>query len=168
MSISIGISIGVVKMPTWRYSMQIPEGEEDKYVKASLREVSISHKHAIELAREIRGMMLDEARRYLEEVIAMKRAVPFKRFKKKVPHRRGLQRWCTGRYPVKAARYFLKLLDNLENNAEFKGLDTSRLKIVHCVALMGRKRKKYIPRAFGRATPYFDVLTHVEIIAKEV
>jgi large subunit ribosomal protein L22 len=145
------------------------EIEDDETIaKASLREVSISPKHAVELAREIRGMMLEDARAYLEDVIAMKRPVPFKRYNRKVPHRRGLHKWYSGRYPVKAAKYFLKLLDNLENNAEYKGLDVSRLKIIHCVALKGRKRKKYIPRAFGRSSPYFDTLTHIEIIAKEV
>lgn len=155
-----------MKMPTWRYSIQ--NVDEDKVAKAALREVSISPKHAVELAREIRGMMLHDARSYLEDIISMKRAVPFKRYKRKVPHRRGLSKWCSGRYPVKAAKYFLKLLDNLENNAEFKGLDVSRLKIIHCVALRGRKIRKYIPRAFGRSTPYFDTLTHVEIVAEEV
>ena len=85
-----------------------------------------------------------------------------------MPHRCGLTGWPSGRYPVKAAKYYLKLLDNLENNAEQKGLDISRLKIVHCAAFRGRKRRKYIPRAFGRATPYFDTLVHVEIVAEEV
>jgi large subunit ribosomal protein L22 len=142
--------------------------DEERMVKASLREASISHKHAVELAREIRGRMLEDARRFLEDVVAMRRPVAFKRYNKKVGHRRGLRGWFSGRYPVKAARFFLKLLDNLENNADFKGLDTSRLKIVHCEALKGRKREKYIPRAFGRSSPYFDILTHVEVVAMEV
>jgi len=155
-------------MPTWRYSITIPEEEEEKYVKASLREVSISPKHAVEIAREIRGMYVEDARRYLEEVISLKRAVPFKRYKKKVPHRRGLNKWYAGRYPVKAAKYFLRLLDNLINNAEEKELDVERLKIVHCAAHRGRKIKNYIPRAFGRSSPHFDTLVHVEVVAKEV
>jgi large subunit ribosomal protein L22 len=155
-------------MPTWRYSIKIPEEEEEKYVKASLREAPISPKHAVEIAREIRGMYVDNARRFLEDVASMKRPVPFKRYKKKVPHRRGLNKWYAGRYPVKAASFFIKLLDNLVNNAEDKGLDTDRLKIIHCVAHRGRKIKKYIPRAYGRSSPYFDTLVHVEIVAKEV
>jgi len=155
-------------MPHWEYSYKIPEDKEDVMVKASLREVSISPKHAVEIAREIKGMYIEKARRYLEDVIKLRRPVPFKRYNKKVPHRRGLTGWPSGRYPVKAAKYFLKLLDNLENNAEQKGLDISRLKIVHCAAFRGRKRRKYIPRAFGRATPYFDTLVHVEIVAEEV
>lgn len=155
-------------MPHWSYSIRIPAEKEDMTVKASLREAPISPKHAVEIAREIRGMMLDKARQLLEGVIALKRPIPFKRYNKKVPHRRGLAGWPSGRYPVKAAKYFLKLLDNLENNAENKGLDVSRLKIVHCAAYRGRKIKKYIPRAFGRSSPFFDTLVHVEIVAEEV
>lgn len=153
-------------MPTWRYSIKIED--EESIAKASLREVTISHKHAVELAREIKGMFLEEARSYLEDVMAKKRALPFKRFNRKVGHRRDLHKWHSGRYPVKTAKFFLKLLDNLENNAEYKGLDTGRLKIIHCTALKGRKREKYIPRAYGRSSPYFDTFTHVEMIAKEV
>jgi len=155
-------------MPTWRYSYKIPEEEEDKYVKASLREVSISPKHAVEIARKIRNMYVDDARHYLEDVIGMKRPVPFKRYKKKIAHRHGLEKWYAGRYPVKAAKFFIKLLDNLVNNAEDKGLDTSRLKIIHCATHKGRKIEKYIQRAFGRSSPYFDTLVHIEIIAKEM
>ncbi len=154
-------------MPTWRYSYS-GTYDDEKMVKASLREVSISPKHAVEIAREIRGKMLEDARRFLEDVVNMRRPVPFKRYNKKVPHRRGLNKWHSGRYPVKAAKFFLRLLDNLENNADFKGLDPSRLRIIHCVALRGRKIKKYIPRAFGRSSPFFDTLTHVEIVAEEV
>ncbi len=155
-------------MSRWGYSYQVPEEETEKFVKASLREVPISPKHAVEIAREIRGLYVEDARRFLEDVMSMRRPVPFKRYKKKVPHRRGLSKWYAGRYPVKAAKYFLRLLDNLINNAEDRELDVDRLKIVHCAAHRGRKIRKYIPRAFGRASPYFDTLTHVEVIAKEV
>lgn len=153
-------------MPMWRYSVKIED--EEVIAKACLREVSISLKHAIELAKEIRGMLLDDAKAFLEDVVAMKRPIPFKRYNKKVSHRRGLDKWHAGRYPVKAAKYFLKLLDNLENNADFKGLDISRLKIIHCAALKGRKRVKYIPRAFGRTSPSFDIPVNLEAIAREV
>lgn len=155
-------------MPHWEYSYKISEDKEEVTVKASLREVSISPKHAVEIAREIKGMNIEKARRFLEDVVNLRRPVPFKRYNKKVPHRRGLTGWPAGRYPVKAAKFFLKLLDNLENNAEQKGLDVSRLKIIHCAAFKGRKRKKYIPRAFGRSSPFFDTLVHVEIVAEEV
>ncbi|MEM4316290.1 MAG: 50S ribosomal protein L22, partial [Nitrososphaerota archaeon] len=70
-----------------------------------------------------------------------------------------------GGYPVKVARIMLKLLDGLEANAEFKGLDLDRVKIVHASAHKGRRIRKYIERAFGRSSPYHKTLTHIELVA---
>jgi len=75
-------------------------------------------------------------------VIALRRPVPFRRFKKKVPHRRGLQGFCTGRFPVKAAKQILRILKDVEANAEFKGLNTEKLKLIHAAAYPGMKLKK--------------------------
>ena len=74
----------------------------------------------------------------------------------------------SGRYPQKAATEILKLLDNLESNAEYKGMDLDRLKIINAVVHKGRVIKRFIPRAMGRATPKNDVLTHVELVAQEM
>ena len=112
-------------------------------------------------------MSLDEARQFLQDVIAKKRAVPYRRYNKEVPHRAGLQGWYAGRYPVKAAGELLKILNSLEANAEDKGLDTERLKIIHAAAHRGRMIKRYIQRAFGRSSPRFDKLCHVELAVEE-
>ncbi len=127
----------------------------------------ISFKHAVEICRFIKGRKISEAKKILEEVIALKRPIPFKRYKKKVAHK-NIDGWYAGRYPQKACKYILKILKNLEANAEYKGLDVDKLVIVHAEAKMGRKIKKYVPRAFGRATPWFKQLTTVEFVAEEV
>lgn len=149
-------------MPKWGYSPT----ELDPYttVKASGREVSVSHKAAREVCKTIKGMKLQMAMDFLNNVILKKQAVPFRRFKKKVGHRRGLEGFYAGRYPEKTAREVLKVLVNAEANAEYMGLDVDRLYIIHASAYPGIKRKKYIPRAFGRSTPYFDTLIHIEVV----
>ena len=53
-------------------------------------------------------------------------------------------------------------------NAEYKGMDLDRLKIINAVVHKGRILKRFIPRAMGRATPKNDVLTHVELVAQEI
>jgi len=58
----------------------------------------------------------------------------------------------------------LKLLDGLEANAEFKGIDLDRARIVHAAAHRGRRIRKYIERAFGRSSPYDRTLTHIELV----
>ncbi|HDM89161.1 MAG TPA: 50S ribosomal protein L22, partial [Candidatus Bathyarchaeota archaeon] len=77
---------------------------------------------------------------------------------------RGLQKAAAGGYPVKAAKKILAILESAEANANFKGLDTENLRIIHASAYPGTKLKRYIPRAFGRSTPRFETLCHVEIV----
>ena len=137
------------------------------HVRASLREVKISHKHAREIASALRGLQIEDARDFLSAVIKKQRAVPFRRFKNQVGHRSDTG-VMAGRYPVKAAGEVNKLLDNLEHNADVKGLDGARLRIVGIAAHKGVSVKRFIPRAHGRATPRNDVMTHVEVVAREV
>jgi large subunit ribosomal protein L22 len=136
-------------------------------VRASLREVDVSPKAAREVCEAIKGLRLEKARALLEDVIALKQAIPFRRYKKKVSHKGQVEKFYAGRYPVKAAKLMLKLLDNLEANADFKGLDITRIRIVHASAYPGRKIKKYFPRAFGRSSPDFKTLVHIEIVGEE-
>jgi len=153
-------------VPKWGYSVGWLDPE--RTAKASGRELRISPKAAREVCAFIRGRMLEDAKKLLEDVIALRRPVPFRRYKKKVPHRRGLQGFYAGRYPVKAAKKILEVLKSAEANAEYKGLDVERLRVVHAAAYPGRKIRNYIPRAFGRTSPHFETLCHVEIVLEEV
>jgi len=153
-------------MPKWGYS--ITELDPDRTVKASGRELRVSPKHAREVCKTIKGMKLDQAKEYLQQVILEKKPVPFRRYKKKVGHRHGIEKAYAGRYPVKAAQKILKVLEGVEANAEYKGLDVERLRIIHASAYRGMKVKRYISRAFGRSSPRFDTLCHVELVLKEI
>ena len=62
----------------------------------------------------------------------------------------------------------MKLLDNLESNGEYKGMDLDRLKIVSAVTHKGTKLERFTPRAMGRSSPKIDTLVHVELVAQEV
>ncbi|NPA99443.1 MAG: 50S ribosomal protein L22 [Crenarchaeota archaeon] len=156
-------------MPTWHYSYKVRD--ESDVAKAVQFDVPVSIKVMREVVAVLRGMKLSEAKEFLKRVIEKKEAVPLKRYKGKQAHRRGLAdkwKWPIGRYPVKAARYLLKLLDNVEANAENKGLNKDNLVIVHIAAHKGITLKRYMPRAFGRATPKYQRTSHVEVIVKEV
>lgn len=153
-------------MPKWGYSFK--ETEFEGIAKASGRDLKISPKAAREICSSIRKMKLEKARRFLQDVIDKKRPVPYKRYKKKVGHKRELEGWYAGRYPVKAAREIMKVLDGLEANAEDKGLFVDRLKIIHAAAQRARKIKRYMPRAFGRSSPKFGQRCHIELVVKEM
>lgn len=150
-----------------RFNYAYQEEDKTKTARAIGTSLKISPKHAIELSREIRGKDLEHAKTYLEEVIGMSRPVPFKRFNKKVGHRKGLSGWPSGRYPVKAAAQILKILKNAEANAEYKGLDIENLKITHISSHRGRVMKGYTARAFGRGSASNTPTTHVQIVLGE-
>lgn len=150
-------------MPSWGYSASL---DPETTAIASGRDLRISYKAAVEVLRAIRGMKVEDAEKLLEDVIAKKRAVPFRRFCGKVGHRRG-EGLGPGRYPVKVCKHVLRLLRDAKANAEYKGLDVNRLWVVHAVAHKGPKIRKYMPRAFGRSTPYFEQLVHIELALEE-
>ncbi len=131
------------------------------------KDLRISPKHATEISREIKGMKIEVAKAYLESVMEKKKPVAFKRYNKQVGHKRGLVGWDAGRYPVKASQFILKLLKELQANAEYKGLDVARLRIVHASSYKSRILPGYIPRAYGRGTPYNQVLTNIELVVEE-
>ena len=141
--------------------------DRTRHVRASLREKTISHKHAREIAVKIKGMSIETARNYLQDVIRLKRAVPFRRYHNEVGHKSDTG-VMSGRYPQKAANEFVKLLDNLESNAEYRGMDLDRLKIINATVHNGRKIDRFTPRAMGRASPKINILTHVELVAQEI
>ena len=154
-------------MPKWGYSIIEEELDPEKTAKASGREIRVSHKAAREVCRTIKGMMLDNAKTYLRDVTEKRRPVPFRRYKKKLGHRHGVEKAFAGRYPVKTAQQVLRVVEGAEANAENKGLDVDRLRILHAAAYPGMKIKRYISRAHGRSSPRFETTTHIEIVLEE-
>jgi large subunit ribosomal protein L22 len=152
-------------MPEWGYSVKALD--PDKTVKCAGRELKMSPKAAVEICHTIRGMKIGEAKTLLEQVIKKRLPIAFRRYKKKVAHKSMPEKTFAGRYPVKTADRILRLLRELEANAEYKGLDIENLKIIHAVSHRGRKIRAYTPRAFGRASPSFETLSHVEIVGYE-
>jgi large subunit ribosomal protein L22 len=129
--------------------------------------MDISPKAAREVCLAINGRFVKEAKAYLEKVQSKELSVPFRRYKRGGAHRSESSGFHAGAYPLKAAKEVLNVLNNLEANAEFKGLDLDRLKIIHASALRGRQTKAYTPRAQGRSSPSFNTLVHVELVATE-
>ncbi len=134
--------------------------------KAFGRDLRVSPKHSYEIANVIRGLPFAEAVRILQEVLEYKRAIPYKRHRKKVAHRHGP--YEAGGYPQKATKAFLKLLREVAYNAKYKGLDPVRMYISHVSAYKGRIIKGWMPRAFGRATPWNEHTTNIELIIENM
>jgi len=156
-------------MPKWGYSFIEQKYDVDRLAKGSGRDLRLKPKHGREICAVIKGMQLDRAKRFLEDVIQLKQSVPFRRHKKKQAHRKDLKqfKWYAGRYPQKAAAKIYEILSQVESNAEYKGLDIDLCRIIHAATQHGRIIKRYIERAHGRSSPRFKHLSHVEIVIYE-
>ena len=147
-----------------KYSVEF---DTEKTARSQGHELHVSPRHCIEICRELRGKSLAEAKSYLEGITKIKTPVPFKRHNSGVGHRAGLSGWDAGRFPQKAARDILTVLKSAEANAEYKGLDTDRMQIVHSLARRGRVIEGRMPRAMGRATAKNTATVTVEIVLQE-
>lgn len=145
-----------------RYSVKT---DPEKTAKAYGYELQCSPKDTMNLAYMLRGMKTEQAKQYLEDIIALKRPLPSVYHKQKVHHQKGIG---PGSFPQKAARYMLRILKNAENNAEYKGFDVENMKIIHISAYRGRIISGIMPRAQGRATDKNENTTDIEIVLEEV
>ncbi len=139
--------------------------DPDVTAKAIGKELPISPKHSREICTMIRGMDVEEAKKALAEVMDLKKAVPMKRFKKRVSHKPGVG---PGRYPQKAAAAILKVIESAEANAEYKGLDPEVMVLATVSASLGRTMPGHRPRAQGRATQWDQQTVNVEVVLEEV
>lgn len=119
----------------------------------------ISTKQSIEICSLIRRKNLQKAKKILNEAKDMKKPIPYTRFTEGAGHKHGIG---PGKYPVKACREILNLVNLVEANAQHKGLDTSSLEIIHICAKKGPKSWHY-----GRQSRIAMKRTHVEIVVEE-
>lgn len=144
------------------YSLDV---DEETTAKAYGRELPISPKKAREVAKALQRKPVQDAILLLEDVIEKRRPIPYRRYKRGVAHRKGMD---AGGYPVKVAQHLLRLLESAQENAEYKGLDTDIMVVHHISAYRGQPTKAYRPRAHGRSTPWTKETTNVELILREV
>jgi len=155
-----------MKMARIDYSQKI---SGDNIAKAKANELNMSPKHSIEIATFIRHQRVNDAIAYLNEVVSLKKAIPFRRFNRNVAHKRGLPgNWDAGRYPVKASKAYIRVLESVKKNAEYIGLDADNLEIIHVSANRGRAQKSFFPRAMGRASPKVRETVNLEVVVREV
>jgi large subunit ribosomal protein L22 len=143
------------------------EADPETTAKGMLRDRPISIKHSKAIAREIKGMTVADAEEYLNAVINEERSVPFKQHNTGVGHRSDIDGWDAGRYPNKASKDFLKLLENVKNNATEQGFDGEAMEIMHVAAHKTGERMGRKPRAMGRADPWNTPICDVELIIEE-
>ena len=145
--------------------------------------VDVHVKACFEICRTIRGMTAGSAIRKLEKVLlidsdrpdirAKAEAIPYrlgsgnKKRKRSGPsmvgHRKGGM--GPGRYPVKASRVVIKLLNSAMDNArhQHEDIDAEDMIITHIAAHRGTIKRGFMPRARGRATPKNHYQVNLEV-----
>ncbi len=123
------------------------------------RDLPISTKQSIEICNFIKKKKVKEAKKLLGKVMEKKLAVPYKRFNKDIGHKSGI---AAGRFPQKTAGQITKLLDEVETNAQNKGLNVDDLYIIHLCA-----HKASAPWHYGRQRRRKMKRTHIEIVVEE-
>ena len=117
-----------------KYSLQ--NYNKETMARAKLVDAPVSTKVAIEICNFIRNKKLDVAQKLLESVMNMKQAVPYKRFNDDVGHKTGIG---PGRYPYKASKYMLSLVNLAKANAIDNGL-SGDLQITNLIANKGSEQ----------------------------
>jgi len=137
-----------------------------KAVKARGSNLRVHFKNTRETCQAIKGMPLRRAQKFLQNVIAHKEIVPFRRFIHCVGRKAQAHVFnaTQGRWPEKSCRYVLDLLQNAESNAEIQGLDVDTLYVSHIQANAAPKLRRRTYRAHGRIGPYMSNPSHIELI----
>ncbi|MBN1502020.1 50S ribosomal protein L22 [Candidatus Woesearchaeota archaeon] len=141
-----------------RYNYAVKQITENS-AKAVGRNLSISTRMSVEICNYLRGKKVSQAKNILEQVIQKKHAVPIRRFGDSTAHKPGIG---AGKYPIKAAKGILAVIQNAESNAQNKGLSTHHLVISHILA-----HKASAPWHYGRHTRRKMKRSHIEIVVSE-
>ena len=126
---------------------------------ASGKSLPISFKQSVEICRFIKNKSVNDAKEILQKVVEKKNVIPFRRYNWDLGHKKKMG---PARYPEKASKEFIKLIENVEANAQFKGLNTSNSIITHISAHKAGKAWH-----FGRKTRRKMKRTNVEIVVEE-
>ena len=138
-----------------------------KVARASGKDIRVHYKNTYETAKAIKGMTIPKAKRYLNDVLAHKRCIPYTK------HYGGIGRTgqaaefgkTMGRWPEKSVKVVLGLVQNLEANANAKNL--KNITIDHVQTNRAAKGRRRTYRAHGRIGPYLSSQAHVEMWATE-
>ena len=137
-----------------------------KSCKAMGVDLRVHYKNTYETAQAIKGMKLRRAQKYLQDVIQHQDAIPFRKFTGGIGHHAQAKRHnaVACRWPEKACRYVLDLLQNAASNAAERNLDVDSLYVSHAQVNKAPYMRRRTYRAHGRINAYMSSPCHVEII----
>ncbi len=144
-------------MTKYKYAFK---AEGDNIVKTVGRDIALSPKMAIEMCKYLKGMPIKKAQGILGLVMEKKLAVPITRAHEGAGHKTSTS--GSGKYPLKGSIEFLKLLKQLEINAQNKNLGTE-LTLIHACSQRASE-----PFHYGRKSRVANKRCHIELAAMEI
>jgi len=109
---------------------EIPKLTKKDEAIANGQALHMSKKHAMYICSFIKNKSIDESIAYLEQVIKLKKVIPFKG---QIPHRRG-KGIMSGRYPVNASKIFINILKSLKGNVIVNQMELENTRITFASA----------------------------------
>jgi large subunit ribosomal protein L17e len=112
----------------------------------------VHFKNTYETAKAIKGMLLNDAKNYLEAVLEHKRCVPFTKYEGSTGRTGQAKEFglTKGRWPEKSVRIVLALLKNAASNAEAKRLNLENVYVSNVQVNQAQKGRRRTYRAHGR------------------
>ena len=138
----------------YKYSTKVNE----QAAKAVGIALPISRKESIMVCQAVRGLPVAKAKKFLEDVVALKKPVSFTRYNADMGHKHGIM---SGRFPVSTCKQVLMVLKSAESNAQGKGLSTANLIVKNASAQKGPTAHHY-----GRQRTKAK-RTHIELVLEE-
>ena len=155
----------------YNYSKDLDSASLLKACKARGSHIRVHFKHCREIANAIKGRTLPKAKKYLEDVLLYKEAIPFTKYTGGIGRHSAAKKYKTPgdkvSWPQKATKVFIDLLTNMQSNAEQKSLDVEKVTITHANCNQAPKMRRRTYRAHGRINAYMSSPAHIELIAEE-
>lgn len=123
-----------------------------KSAKAAGKDIRAHFKNTFEAANAIKGMKLEKAQQYLQDVIDHKQCIPFRKYAATIGRTAQAHPFhvTQGRWPKKSCQHLLELLQNVKANAETKNLDLKKTYITHIQVNHAQKSRRRSFKAHGR------------------
>lgn len=133
-------------------SSSVVKVEKKDKASINVKDLPISTKQAASICKFISRKNPEKAVDQLEQVLKFKKAIPMKG---ELPHRKGIM---SGRYPIKATKLLIKLIKQLQANAEVNQLDEP-ITINKAIANQAaRPMRRFGSKKFKRTHVYLEAV----------
>ena len=141
----------------------------EKSCSAKARDLRTHFKNMFHVGRAIKGMLLNKAITYLNDVLEHKRCIPVSRYETHMGRCAQATEFglTKGIWPQKSVKIVIALLQNAKASAEAKKLAVEKLIIKNVIVNKACKGRRRTYRAHGSINAYLSSNCHIDILCEE-